>query len=111
MLAEVLNALEPRAKGRYVEATIGGAGHAAAILAASSPDGWLFGCDRDGVAIEAARQRLAQFAGRLELRQGNFAELTEGGPPGNCAGWVPEPGVSSAQLGPAERGFSVRPAR
>ena len=53
-------------------------GHAAAILAASSPSGWLFGCDRDGAAVEAATERLAEFAGRFEVRRGNFAELASG---------------------------------
>lgn len=75
MLAEVLSALQPKPGGRYVDATVGGAGHAAAILAASSPTGWLYGCDRDGAAIETAKARLSPFAGRFELRRGNFAEL------------------------------------
>ena len=51
--AEVLAALQPRAGGRYADGTVGGGGHAAAILAASSPDGWLAGCDRDAAAVEA----------------------------------------------------------
>ena len=63
MVAEVVAALRPRPGGRYADGTIGGAGHAAAILAASSPTGWLYGCDRDGAAIEAAQARLAEFAG------------------------------------------------
>ena len=65
MVAEVLQALGPRPGGRYVDGTLGLAGHAAAILAASAPTGWLLGCDRDGLAVEAARQRLAEFAGRV----------------------------------------------
>ena len=77
MMAEVLEALMPRAGGRYADGTLGGAGHGAAILAASSPDGWLSGCDRDGVAIDAATRRLAEFAGRFEIRQGNFAGFAE----------------------------------
>jgi 16S rRNA (cytosine1402-N4)-methyltransferase len=54
MLAEVLDGLKPRPGGTYVDGTVGGGGHAEAILAASSPNGWLFGCDRDGAAVEAA---------------------------------------------------------
>ena len=53
MPREVVEALRPRAEGRYVDGTLGGAGHAALILAASSPTGWLFGCDHDGDAVEA----------------------------------------------------------
>ena len=69
MVAEVLAALKPRPGGRYADGTLGGAGHAAAILAATSPNGWLYGCDRDGVAVEAAQRRLARFEGRFELRR------------------------------------------
>jgi 16S rRNA (cytosine1402-N4)-methyltransferase len=108
MVAEVLAALRPKAGGRYADGTLGGAGHAAAILAASSPNGWLFGCDRDGVAVEAARARLAEFAGRFEIRRGSFAELTEWVPLGSCDGVLLDLGVSSPQLDRPERGFSFQ---
>jgi 16S rRNA (cytosine1402-N4)-methyltransferase len=68
----------------------------------------LFGCDRDGVAIEAARQRLAGFAGRFELRQGNYAELSDWVATGSCNGVLLDLGVSSPQLDVAERGFSFQ---
>src|SRR5438105_12667580 len=106
MLAEVLDALEPKSGGRYVDGTAGAGGHAIAILAASSPSGWLFGCDRDGAAVEAARQRLARFAGRFELRQENFSEAAEWIPPASCDGVLMDLGVSSPQLDVADRGFS-----
>jgi 16S rRNA (cytosine1402-N4)-methyltransferase len=109
MAAEVLAALRPLPGGRYADGTLGGAGHAAGILAASSPTGWLFGCDRDGVAVEAAGTRLAeQFAGRFEIRRGNFAEMTDWIPPGSCDGVLLDLGVSSPQLDVAERGFSFQ---
>jgi len=108
MVAEVLNALRPRADGRYADGTVGGAGHAAAILDASSPTGWLFGCDRDGVAVEAARRRLAAFAGRYEIRRGNFSELAGWVPAGSCDGVLLDLGVSSPQLDTADRGFSFQ---
>ena len=106
MAAEVLDALRPRPGGRYADGTIGGAGHAAIILAASSPTGWLFGCDRDGDAVEAARARLAEFAGRFEIRRGNFAELAGWVPAAGCDGVLLDLGVSSPQLDCAGRGFS-----
>jgi 16S rRNA (cytosine1402-N4)-methyltransferase len=77
-------------------------------LAASSPTGWLFGCDRDGVAIKAARERLAKFSGRFEIRHGNFAELAEWIPEASCDGVLLDLGVSSPQLDSPERGFSFQ---
>ena len=108
LLAEVLDALKPSPGRRYADVTLGGGGHAAAILAASSPTGWLYGSDRDGAALEAARRRLAEFAGRFELRRANFAELAEWVPPGSCDGVLLDLGVSSPQLEVAERGFSFQ---
>lgn len=108
MLAEVLEALRPQSGGRYADGTLGGAGHAAAILEASSPSGFLFGCDRDGVALAAAAERLAPFAGRFELRQGNLAGLDGWVPAGSCDGVLFDLGVSSPQLDVAERGFSFQ---
>ncbi len=108
MAAEVGEALRLRMNGVYAEGTTGGGGHAAIILAGSSPDGWLYGCDRDGDAVEAARERLAEFAGRFELRRGNFAELADWVPKGSCDGVLLDLGVSSAQLDRPERGFSFQ---
>jgi 16S rRNA (cytosine1402-N4)-methyltransferase len=108
MLREAVAALRPQAGGRYVDATLGGAGHAAAILAASSPNGWLYGFDRDGAAVEAARERLAEFGGRFELRQSNYSELAQWVPAGSCDGVLMDLGVSSPQLDEASRGFSFQ---
>ena len=108
MVAEVLSALKPTPGGRYADGTVGGGGHAAAMLAASSPSGWLYGCDRDGAAIEAAGRKLAEFEGRFEIRRGNFAELAEWVPAGSCDGMLLDLGVSSAQLDQAGRGFSFQ---
>ena len=109
MVAEVLNALKPKPGGRYADGTLGGAGHAASLLAASSPTGWLFGCDRDGAAIDAAKARLAeQFAGRFEIRRGNFAEMAGWIPAAGCDGMLLDLGVSSPQLDSPERGFSFQ---
>jgi 16S rRNA (cytosine1402-N4)-methyltransferase len=109
MAAEVLAAMRPRPEGRYADGTLGGAGHAAQLLAASSPTGWLYGCDRDGVAVETAKERLAvKFAGRFEVRRGNFSELADWVPAASCDGVLLDLGVSSPQLDRAERGFSFQ---
>ncbi len=60
-----------------MDGTVGSGGHAGAILAASSPTGWLAGCDQDAAAMEAATRRLAEFAGRFELRHENFSGLAD----------------------------------
>ena len=108
MVAEVLAALGPRPGGRYVDGTVGGGGHAAAILRGSTPGGWLFGCDRDGAALEAAAARLAEFGSRFELQRGNFSELADWLEPESCDGVLLDLGVSSPQLDWVERGFSFQ---
>jgi 16S rRNA (cytosine1402-N4)-methyltransferase len=108
MMAEVLAGLAPRAGGRFADGTLGSGRMAARILAATSPDGWLFGCDRDAGAVEMARRRLAPFAARFEVRQGNFADMPEWIPAGSCDGVVLDLGVSAMELETAERGFSFQ---
>ena len=109
MVEEVLAALGPKPGGIFADGTLGSGGHAAAMLRASAPTGWLFGCDRDGDALEATRARLAaDFAGRFELRRGNFAELPDWVPAGSCDGVLLDLGVSSPQLDRVERGFSFQ---
>jgi 16S rRNA (cytosine1402-N4)-methyltransferase len=108
MPAEVLEGLKLRGGARVADGTVGGGGHAAAILAASSPSGWLYGCDRDGAAVEAAKARLAEFEGRFEIRQGNFADLAHWVPVESCDGVLLDLGLSSPQLDFAERGFSFQ---
>ncbi len=109
MLAEVLEALRPKPGGIYADGTLGGAGHAAAILAASGPNGWLYGSDRDGAAVAVATARLGErFAGRFEIRRGRFSELADWVPADRCDGVLLDLGVSSPQLDRAERGFSFQ---
>jgi 16S rRNA (cytosine1402-N4)-methyltransferase len=107
LVEEVLAALKPRAGGRYVDGTVGGAGHATRILQASAPDGYLVGFDQDAMAIEAASQRLAEFAGRFELHHANYADAREYVGEASCDSVLLDLGVSSPQLDLAERGFSL----
>ena len=95
LLKEAVLALAPRPGGRVVDATLGGGGHAEAILEASSPSGWLYGFDRDEAAVLATRERLARFAGRFECRQGSLAEQAGWIEPGSCDGVLFDLGVSS----------------
>jgi len=107
LLKEVLEVMAVHPTGRYGDGTVGGAGHARAILEASSPTGWLYGCDRDGEALQAAKAKLSSFAGRFELRQGNYADFADWIEPGTLDGVLLDLGISSLQLGEAVRGFSL----
>ncbi len=109
LLSEVVAGVAPRPGGRYIDATLGGGGHALAIIASSSPDGRLLGIDADTEALAAARARLGPYAERATLAHGNFGDI------GAIArehgfdtvdGIVFDLGVSSYQLDTAERGFS-----
>jgi len=108
LLEEVMAALRPRTGQIYVDGTIGGGGHAEAILERSAPAGRLLGCDLDPAAVSAAAARLSRYAGRFEIRAGNCADLTDWVEPGSSQGVLLDLGVSSHQLDTAERGFSFR---
>ena len=77
MVNEVLNALDVTPGGRYVDCTIGGGGHARAILERAQPGGSLVGIDADPRALQRAEQRLAPFEGSYRLARGNFRDVGE----------------------------------
>src|SRR4051795_9337320 len=111
LLDEALAFLDPRAGGRYCDATLGLAGHAEAVLERSAPDGRLIGLDRDPDAVAAARVRLQPFGDRVTLVHARFSEAREvldrlGMMP--VDGFLVDLGVSSPQLDRPERGFSFR---
>ncbi len=108
---EVLTALSPRSGGKYIDATVGAAGHAAGILERSSPSGCLLGIDLDVDALQLAREALAKYGSRAILVQGSFAFL---GDIARSYGFFPADGVlldlglSTMQLTAPERGFSFQ---
>ena len=108
LLEEVLLALQPVAGRLYVDGTVGGGGHAEAILEASGPGGRLVGFDRDDWALAAAARRLKRFGDRLELHREPFAGLAKCLAKASCDGVLLDLGVSSPQLDEAERGFSFQ---
>jgi len=109
LLQEVLDYLQPRPGGRYIDATVGGGGHAEAILEASAPDGRLLGLDADPEAIERTQRRLHRLEHRVILVHAHFDHLEK---VATRTGFVPadgvlmDLGVSSDQLEAARRGFS-----
>ncbi len=110
MCREVVELFGAVAGGVVVDATIGGGGHAAALL--QHCEGLhLVGIDRDPAALRAASLRLGEHRGRVTLRQARFdalgAVLDELGHP-RISACLFDLGVSSAQLDRAGRGFSYR---
>ncbi len=106
---EVLAGLQVRSGGRYIDATLGAGGHAAAILQASDPDGLLLGLDADPEAVSYARERLRVFGQRAVLWVGNFQHLAAVASALGFArvdGILLDLGLSSRQLEDAARGFS-----
>jgi 16S rRNA (cytosine1402-N4)-methyltransferase len=106
---EIINALNPRSGGRYVDGTLGAGGHSYGILDASAPDGQLLGFDLDPQAISLAQETLAPFAGRYHLVHDSYLTLHQHM---QILGWqavngiVLDFGVSSMQLDQPQRGFS-----
>jgi len=108
MVEAVLQALRVRQGGAYVDATLGGGGHAEAILEASAPDGELLGCDIDPEAVAAARSRLARFGERARIERGSYTELSRWGAAEAWDGALFDFGASSFHFDSARRGFSFQ---
>ena len=111
LVREVVEALAVRPGGRYVDCTLGGGGHARAILEAASPDGELLGIDLDPEALSTARREMAALADRVIFAEGNFSQVAD-----ICRahGFMPVQGIlfdlglSSLQLEEESRGFSFQ---
>lgn len=114
LLNEVIEIFSSVPAGIVVDATLGGAGHAMALLEARS-DISLIGIDRDPVARAAAAERLSRFNGRAVVVAGNFGDIKDvvarertlfNDAP--IVGVLADLGVSSPQLDDPDRGFSFR---
>ncbi|MEX0664593.1 MAG: 16S rRNA (cytosine(1402)-N(4))-methyltransferase RsmH [Acidimicrobiia bacterium] len=108
MTREVIELLEPVPAGLVVDATVGGGGHARALLTAR-PDLRLLGLDRDLDAVTAATAALAEFGERARVVHGGFenlATIASEASEGMVMGILFDLGVSSPQLDWPERGFS-----
>ena len=111
LLTELLGALAVRSNGTYVDANLGGGGHAEAVLESSGPGGLLLGIDADGGAIAMSRARLTRFGERLSTFHGSSTHLaraiTDAGF-GEVDGVYFDLGLSSDQLVDRDRGFGIR---
>lgn len=109
LLFECLEGLSPRPGGVYLDGTLGGGGHAEAVLERIAPEGRLYGIDRDQDALQAASSRLAAYGDCFVPIHGNFkqaAELLRERGVTSLDGILLDLGVSSWQLDAAQRGFS-----
>ncbi len=111
LLNETIEALAVQPGGRYIDCTVGGGGHAAAILRESSPGGQLLAIDADSKAIEMARVNLETYGDSVLFVNENFADLEA-----ICIkydflpvhGILFDLGLSSLQLNGDGRGFSFQ---
>ena len=111
LLEETIEQLHIKPEGVYVDGTLGGGGHAEAVLGRLSEKGRLFGVDQDEAAIKAASERLSPYGTKVTILRENYRNavtiLREMGVDG-VDGIVLDLGVSSYQFDTAERGFSYR---
>lgn len=105
---EVMEALNIRADGIYIDGTVGGGGHSSGICERLSSEGQLIAVDRDTAALEAASARLSKYDCEKQFIHANYSEICKitSSVDGKVSGILLDLGVSSFQLDNAERGFS-----
>ena len=108
---EIIHALQPKRRGRYVDGTVGAGGHARGILEACAPDGQLLGLDVDPQALALARETLAPYEQRIHLAHASYTTLSaqlKNLQWDSVDGIVLDLGASSMQFDTPERGFSFQ---
>lgn len=111
LLKETVDGLNVRPDGIYVDATLGGGGHAFEVCSRLNDKGRFIGIDQDADAVEAAGKRLEGFGEKVTIIRSNYRDMK---PQlhkigiDKIDGIVIDLGVSSYQLDTADRGFSYR---
>ena len=111
LLDEIIDNLSIKEDGTYVDATLGGAGHALEVCRHLSERGHFIGIDQDEDAIESSKLRLKDYMDRVDIVKSNYANIKnilEALNIDKVDGIYIDLGVSSYQLDNAERGFSYR---
>lgn len=111
LLNETVDGLKVKPDGIYVDATLGGGGHACEVCSRLNEQGRFIGIDQDAAAIEAAGVRLNGFGEKVTIIRSNYCEMKSKLHQigiDRVDGIVLDLGVSSYQLDTAERGFSYR---
>lgn len=109
--SDVSKHLVTNRKGIYVDATVGGGGHAEIVLDSLQAEGRLIGIDRDPEALDVARERLSRFGHRAHLHQSPFWHLQDVLATldiDTIDGILFDLGLSSHQIDTPERGFSFQ---
>lgn len=109
MLEQVIEGLDIKPDGIYVDGTLGGGGHSYEIAKRLVSGGRLIGIDQDEAAINAAGARLSGFNDRVTIVRSNYAQMVSvlhSLDINRVDGILLDLGVSSHQLDNAERGFS-----
>ena len=109
LLNEVLQFLDPKTGGRFIDATVGGAGHTRALLDRTAPDGRVLGLDQDQASLDEARATLESFGSRVVLAHSNFRNIAEVAQEYGfmeADGVLADIGISSMMVDDPSRGFS-----
>lgn len=111
LMNQVMELLAPSPGKNFLDCTLGGGGHSREILNRTSPDGKLWGIDRDEYALGRAKDNLKEFGSRVQFIHGKFSDvnqLVSDEIIHQLHGALMDFGVSSFQLDDESRGFSFR---
>jgi 16S rRNA (cytosine1402-N4)-methyltransferase len=108
LVEEVMTFLKCEPGHTYVDATLGGGGHASEILKRSAPDGVVIGMEWDEDALSEARKTLMPFGNRVKIFRENFIHLPDLMKAESADGILLDLGLSSIQVEKEERGFSFK---
>ena len=108
LVEEVMTFLRCEPGRTYVDATLGGGGHASEMLKRTAPDGVVIGMEWDEEALSEARNTLMPFGDRVKIFRENFIHLSDLMKAESVDGILLDLGLSSIQLEKEERGFSFK---
>jgi 16S rRNA (cytosine1402-N4)-methyltransferase len=108
MVEEVMTFLKCNSGRTYVDATLGGGGHASEILKRTAPDGVVIGMEWDEDALAEAKNALLSFGERIKIFRENFIHLPDFMKAESVDGILLDLGLSSFQVEKEGRGFSFK---